>query len=188
MDIEIKNAELSEIDSVLELQSKYHVNTIDEADKADGFVTTSFTVEQLTDLILKEDGLVIAKNADEVLAYIMVASWDYWSAWPMFKHMIKDLPNLTYHGQSLSINNSYQYGPICLDKSIRGKGVLEQIFSYSKEKMSKRYPILVTFVNKNNARSYEAHKRKLSLDVIQEFEFNGNHYYEMACLTGNIKR
>ena len=46
--------------------------------------------------------------------------------------------------------------------------------------MSQRYPILVTFVNKINPRSYEAHKRKLGLDVIQEFEFNGNSYYEMV--------
>jgi hypothetical protein len=41
----------------------------------------------------------------------------------------------------------------------------------------------VTFVNKTNNRSYEAHTRKLGLDVIQEFEFNNNLYYEMACLT-----
>lgn len=42
--------------------------------------------------------------------------------------------------------------------------------------MSKRYPILVTFVNKINTRFYEAHTRKLGLEVIQEFEFNNNHY------------
>jgi hypothetical protein len=49
--------------------------------------------------------------------------------------------------------------------------------------MAERFPILVTFVNKTNTRSYQAHTRKLGLDVIQEFEFNGNHYYEMACHT-----
>lgn len=49
--------------------------------------------------------------------------------------------------------------------------------------MAKRFPILVTFVNKTNERSYAAHTRKLGLDVIQEFEFNNNIYYEMACLT-----
>ena len=43
----------------------------------------------------------------------------------------------------------------------------------------------VTFVNKTNSRSYEAHTRKLGLDVIQELEFNNNRYYEMACLTKN---
>ena len=46
--------------------------------------------------------------------------------------------------------------------------------------MAKRYPILVTFVNKINPRSYEAHTRKLGLEVIKEFEFNGNFYWEMV--------
>jgi hypothetical protein len=60
---------------------------------------------------------------------------------------------------------------------------LEQIFNFAKEKMSNRFPILVTFVSKTNGRSYAAHTRKLGLDVIHEFEFNQNRYYEMACLT-----
>ncbi len=181
--MQIKVAELSEIDGILELHYRYQVDSIAEEDKEDGFVTTPFTKEQLTDLINKEKGLFIAKNDDAVVAYVMAASWDFWSVWPMFAFMIKELPNLKYNGQALSVENSYQYGPICIDKSVRGTGVLESIFDFAKMEMSKRFPILVTFVNKTNCRSYEAHKRKLSLDVIQEFEFNGNQYYEMACLT-----
>ncbi len=51
--------------------------------------------------------------------------------------------------------------------------------------MSDRFSILVTFVNKMNERSYQAHKRKLGLDVIQAFESRGNSYYEMVCLTND---
>jgi hypothetical protein len=116
----------------------------------------------------------------------MAASWEFWSAWPMFAFMVKELPKLEYHGKRLSIVNSYQYGPICIDKSARGTGLLYKIFAFAKNKMSDRFPILVTFVNKKNERSYQAHKRKLGLDVIHEFEFNGNTYYEMVCLTKEI--
>jgi hypothetical protein len=181
--IQLKNAELSEIDAVLELHYKYQIDSIAEEDKADGFVTTPFTKEQMADLINRESGLFIAKKDGAVVAYVMAASWDFWSVWPMFAFMIKDLPNLKYHGQTLGVDNSYQYGPICIDKSVRGTGVLEAIFDFAKREMSKRFPILVTFVNKTNERSYQAHKRKLGLDVIQDFTFNGNNYYEMACLT-----
>jgi hypothetical protein len=183
--MQLKVAELSDIDGTLALHNKYQVNTIAEDDKKDGFVTTSFTKEELTALIEKENGLIIGKKNGRVVAYVMAASWDFWSKWPLFAFMIKDLPNIQYHGQTLSTKNSYQYGPICIDKSVRGTGVLEQIFHFAKEKMSKRFDILVTFVNKTNRRSYEAHKRKLGLDVIQEFNFNNNSYYEMACLTKN---
>ncbi len=94
--------------------------------------------------------------------------------------MIKDLPTLEYLNQKLSVDNSYQYGPICIDKSVRGKQVLERIFDFSRAHMAKRFPILVTFINKINPRSYEAHTRKLGLEVICEFDFNNNHYYELV--------
>lgn len=173
-------AELSDIPNVLKLHFKYQVDSIQEEDKKDGFVTTPFTAEQLTDLIQKEKGLFIGIDNEKVLAYVMAASWEFWSVWPMFAHMIKDLPNLNYLGQTLNVENSYQYGPICIDKSMRGTGVLEGIFDFAREEMAKRYPILITFVNKINSRSYDAHTRKLGLEVIQEYVFNNNSYYELA--------
>jgi hypothetical protein len=178
--MKLKIAQISDIDKVLELHSKYQINSIKEEDKKDGFVTTAFTKEQLTKLINEEQGLFIAIKDEQVVAYVMSASWQFWSVWPMFAHMIKDLPNLTYLGQTLSVDNSYQYGPVCVDKSVRGTGVLEALFDFARAEMSKKYPILVTFINKINPRSYEAHTRKLGLTVIQEFEFNNNNYYELV--------
>lgn len=178
--MEFKIAELSDIPAILALHAKYQVDTICDQDKKDGFVTTAFTPQQLTDLINQEQGLFIAKEGDLVVAYVMAASWQFWSRWPMFAHMIKDLPNLTYLGQTLSVDNSYQYGPVCIDKSYRGSGMLEAVFDFSRIEMAKRYPILVTFINKINPRSFAAHTKKLKLSVIQEFEFNNNHYYELV--------
>jgi hypothetical protein len=178
--MELKIAEIKDIDSILKLHAKYQLATILEEDKKDGFVTTAFEKEQLQDIIEQEQGIFIALENDIVLGYVMSASWQYWSKWPMFAFMVKDLPNLSYLGKALTINNSYQYGPVCIDKSVRGSGLLEKLFDFALESMSKRYEILVTFVNVINERSYVAHKRKLGLDVIQEFEFNNNRYYEMV--------
>jgi len=184
--IEYKIATVEEIGATLKLHAKYQLETIKEEDKKDGFVTTAFTKEELTQLIEQEQGLFIAKEGDEVLAYVMAASWQFWSKWTMFQYMIKELPKLEYLGQTLSVDNSYQYGPICIDKSVRGTSVLKEIFNFSLEHMAKRYPILVTFVNQINPRSYEAHTRKLGLDVIQEFEFNGQRYWELGCDTSKL--
>ena len=181
--MEYKIATLDDIEATLKLHAKYQIDSIAEEDKKDGFVTTAFTAEELNALITQEQGLFIAKEDDEVLAYVMAASWAFWSKWEMFRHMIADLPNLNYKGTQLSTQNSYQYGPICIDKSLRGTEVLPHIFNFARKQMSKRYPILITFVNQINPSSYEAHKRKLGLDIIQEFRFNGNRYWELGCLT-----
>ena len=186
-----KIANVQDIEKVLKLHFRYQVDSIKEEDKKDGFVTTAFTKEQLADLITQEQGLFIAlDDYDEVIAYVMSASWQYWSRWPMFAFMVEDLPNLEFLDQKLSIDNSYQYGPVCIDKKYRGTGVLEKIFDFARENMAKRYPILVTFINKINTRSFEAHRRKLKLEVIQEFSYNNNNYYELVYDTSKslIKR
>lgn len=178
--MEYKIATIHDIEDVLKLQNKYHIDTILKEDKVDGFVTTLFSKEDLEQLITQERGLHIAVENNQVIAYVMAASWQYWSSWPFFRHMIKGLENLKYIGLELNVNNSYQYGPICIDKKYRGTRVLEEIYSFSINEMAKRYPVLVTFINKTNPRSYKAHVEKLKLDVIDEFEFNNNHYYELV--------
>lgn len=173
-------ATAEDIEKVLALHYRYQVDSIAPEDKKDGFVTTPFTAEQLRDLIEKEQGLFIAVDGDEVVAYVMAASWRFWSAWPMFAHMIENLGNLSYRGQRLSVENSYQYGPVCVDKRFRGSGVLEGIFEFARARTAVRFPVLVTFINKQNPRSFAAHTKKLGLEVISEFDYNNNHYYELA--------
>lgn len=174
-----RNAKIEDILKVSELQSKYHINTISEEDKPDGFVTTLFSHDQFKELIEKENGLAIACDGEKVVAYAMAASWDYWSKWPLFQHMIGDLPSTEYLGQLLSVDNSYQYGPIAIHTDYRGSLVLPNLYEFSRLQMKERYPIMVTFINRINPRSIRAHK-KLGLDVIKEFEFNNNNYYELA--------
>lgn len=176
----LKIARINDIEKVLDLHYRYQIDSIKEEDKKDGFVTTAFTKEQMRELIEKEQGLFIAIKDDKVIAYVMSASWQFWSKWPMFAFMIEGLGELEYLGERLNVDNSYQYGPVCIDKSARGSGVLEKIFDFARKNMSKRYRILVTFINKINLRSYEAHRRKLGLEVIKEFGYNGNFYYELV--------
>lgn len=176
----ISAATRCDINDVLKLQEKYHVASIAEDDKSSGFVTTRFTASQLTRLIEDEAGLCIARDGGQLLGYVMAASWNYWSAWPIFAYMASQLHHLTFAGQSLSTANSYQYGPVCIDKTARAGRLLASLFEFSRLQMANRYPVLVTFINKTNIRSFSAHTRKLGLQVIQEFEFNGNRYDELA--------
>ncbi len=178
-----RNAVIEDIFAIGELQKKYHIASISERDKSDGFVTTLFTEEQFKKLIEKENGITVACDGEQIVAYAMAASWEYWAKWPLFQYMISDLKNTEYKGIILSVKNSYQYGPICIDKDYRGTEVLQKVFDFSRMQMSKKYPILITFINHINHRSYCAHTKKLGLDVIKSFEFNNNTYYELGCNT-----
>jgi hypothetical protein len=178
--MQYKKATVDDIAKVLALHYRYQVDSIAEEDKEDGFVTTPFTAEQLRLLIEQERGLFIAQDGDAVVAYVMAASWSFWSAWPMFAFMMEGLGELNFRGEKLSAENSYQYGPVCIDKHYRSSGVLEKIFEFARAQMAPRYPFLVTFINRANPRSFAAHTRKLGLDVIAEFSYNSNNYYELV--------
>lgn len=178
--MEYRNATLKDITAISQLQQKYHISTIKEEDKPDGFVTTLFSEALFKELIEKENGLAIACDGDRVIAYAMAASWQFWSKWPLFEKMIDDLPSTKYLDKILSVENSYQYGPVCIDKEYRGTDVLPNIFEFSRLQMMTRFPILITFINQINHRSYNAHAIKLGLEVIKPFDFNNNHYYELG--------
>ncbi|MDO5725862.1 MAG: GNAT family acetyltransferase [Tissierellia bacterium] len=174
-----RQAKIEDIPQIEKLQKRYHVDTISDEDRPNGFVTTLFTTEQFKNLITEEDGLTIALDGDKIIGYAMAASWDYWSQWPLFQHMIKDLPNMEFHGTKLDTKNSFQYGPICVDAEYRGSDVFPNLFETSRLNMKERFPILVTFINRVNPRSLRAHE-KLELEIIKPFEFNNNNYYALG--------
>ena len=120
----ITQATLADAAGVRALLKANHVNYIPEEDKKDGFVTTNLTDEQLEALIVKENGVTIAKDDNgKVVAFALAASWEFWSEWPLFAYMIEELSKFTCEGVTLTTENSYQYGPVCIDKSVRGTGV-----------------------------------------------------------------
>lgn len=177
-----RNATISDINGVIELQGKNLLANIPENEWENGFVTTPFTVGQI-ESIVTFNGLFVGESDKRIVAYAFAGSWEYFSQWAIFPFMVSRLAQLNFRTEVIAIENSFQYGPICIDKNYRGSGVFQKLFEAMRIAMSKQYPIGVTFINKINKRSFEAHTKKLKMDVIDEFEFNSNNYYGLAFLT-----
>ena len=77
----------------------------------------------------------------------------------------------------ITTDNSFQYGPVCLDMAYRSRGLLNRLFETMRLEWAKKYPLSVTFINQVNERSTQAHIRKLGWEIIDRFTFNGNKYY-----------
>lgn len=179
--MEIRQATQNDAQGILKLLQENHVDNI--TDPSDGFVTTNMTLQQLETLITKENGVTIAVEQDRIVAFAMVASWEFWSEWQFFAYMIERLSTFSFEGQTLTVENSYQYGPVCVDQQFRGTGVFEQVFAKSLASMQARYPIMATFINQINHRSFAAHTKKVGMTQVGTFHFNQNNYYLMACRT-----
>ena len=98
----------------------------------------------------------------------------------IFEYMIQLFPSFSFKNFEITTTNSFQYGPICIDKNYRGQGIITELFDYMRIQMMEKYPLSLTFINKINIPSYKAHTQKLSWEVIDEFHYNNNVYYVLA--------
>ena len=182
----IKQATIQDIPGVLALLKANHVDNV--TDKSQGIDTTNMTEQQMTALRQQENGVTNAKDGDRVVAFALAASWGFWSEWPFFAYLIQELPNFSFEGKQLTTENSYQYGPVCVSQEYRSSGIFEKVFFASLASMCDRYPIMVTFINQINPRSYAAHTRSVGMTEVGRFDYNNNHYYLMACSTKLLKK
>jgi hypothetical protein len=180
----IRIANESDLDGILELQSRNLLTNLPAVELAHGFVTTPFTPDLLRQL-LDLTGVFVADREGEILGYLLAGDWQFFSQWEIFNVMISRLPNLRFQDREITIDRSFQYGPICIDRAMRGSEIFPQLFDLMRSSFAPKFPIGVTFINKLNQRSFAAHTRKLDLEIIDEFEFNGNSFYTLAFLTTN---
>jgi hypothetical protein len=171
-----------DIDGILNLQAQNLYTNLSSDELADGFVTTPFTPELIRSL-LAQDGAFIAESEGKIVGYILAGGWDFYSQWEIFRLMVDRLPELSFQGEKIEVDRSFQYGPVCIDRSLRGSGILSQLFATMQSSFAPRLPIGVTFINKLNHRSLAAHHRKLKFEIIDEFEFNNGHFYTLAFST-----
>jgi hypothetical protein len=175
----VRLGETRDIDSMIALQKANLHDNLTPDQRRNGFVTTPFSEAQIEQL-LSECGIFIAEEGDRLLGYAFAGTWDYFSQWPIFPYMVSRLEAVSFLGRRILPEQSFQYGPVCIAADQRGAGVHPALFEEMRKEMNKRFPIGVTFINRANERSYAAHARKLSLMVIDEFEFAGRGYYMLA--------
>jgi hypothetical protein len=177
--MEIRAATLQDIPGIFSLQEKYLFGNLSQEQRLDGFVTTPFTLEQIENVI-KENELFVGVDQRNIAAYTFTGSWDFFSQWPIFPYMNSRFPYLQFKGSKLTLNNSFEYGPVCIAMEYRGQGLLSLLFEEMRKELVRKYPIAVTFINKLNTRSFNAHVNKLNWTVIDEFRYNDKDYWGLA--------
>ena len=103
---------------------------------------------------------------------------------PLIARMISRLKDFMFEGFSLSSCILLIYGPVCIQRQYRGKGILDKLFNLMLRELKGTCDVGIGFVSEQNPRSYNAHKNKLGLTLIDEFEFNGQKNYTFAFAVG----
>ncbi|MCY7366803.1 MAG: GNAT family acetyltransferase [Chamaesiphon sp.] len=178
----IRTALASDFTGILDLQACNLYSNLAATALPGGFVTTPFSSELLR-LLLLQNGVFVAESEQQIIGYLLAGDWKFFSQWEIFKVMIDRMSKLRFQNRELTVDNSFQYGPICIDQSSRGSQIFPELFDLMRSSFAPKFLVGVTFINKINERSFAAHTRKLNLEIIDEFEFNGNSFYTLAFLT-----
>ncbi|MCI5055944.1 MAG: GNAT family N-acetyltransferase [Flavobacteriales bacterium] len=176
--METRIGNISDIKNVIKLQSKYLFSNLNDDERKNGFVTTPFTVEQIQ-AIIEQNGLFVAEDDKEIIGYAFAGNWNYFKQWQIFQLMISRFSKLDFKVK-VNEENSFQYGPICIDKAYRRSGLFQRLFEEMRLEFRNRYNTSITFINAQNPVSLHAHTKKLEWQVVDYFEFNNQEYLGLA--------
>jgi len=169
----------ADLEGILLLQHENLMTNLQGEDLSQGFLSIEFTREQIRK-INGELGIFVAVQDKRVIGYLMTETVEFAVQSPLIAHMLKRLKDVVFDDHPISSYSLFIYGPVCIDRRSRGKGVLEGLFKVMLKALKGRYDVGVAFVSELNLRSLHAHQHKLGMTVVDEFEFNGQTYWTLV--------
>jgi hypothetical protein len=166
-------------EAVLRLQSANFIANLSEEERRDGFLSAEFTLEQVAEMA-EDLGTMLALAENGLAGFVCAFRREFATGSPVIAKMIESYDVLNFEGKPLSFYNSYIYGPVCIAREYRRRGVLRGLYEAQKKDLAGRFEIGVAFVSRANRHSLDAHVAGLGMTEIGDFECNGNIYATLA--------
>ena len=147
-------SELIEIKNLQRINLKGNLSADEK--KTEGFLTAEYPLSFLKKINQDTPAIIAKKN--KVVGYALAVSKKIGKENILLNHLINEFDNQKYKDIKLGDKNYIVVGQLCLDKSIRGMGYVEKIYSQFK-KTYKNYRYCLTAVDLENKRSSATHKK-----------------------------
>jgi hypothetical protein len=177
--IQYRQARASDFPSIIALQSKNLRWHLDEFQQQQGFLSVEYREQDLT-AINDGLGIYVAVENEKLLAYAMAETNAFAAQVPLIAHMASRFPNLKLDERPLESFRYFIYGPVCIDRNARGRGLLSGLLQAMSGALSAQFDIGIAFISQVNIHSYHAHVRKNNMVVIDEFEFDARKFWTVA--------
>ncbi|MGE6353933.1 N-acetyltransferase family protein [Flavobacterium sp. NPDC079362] len=152
--ISIKTATPDDLDGIIKLQE---ANQTSQGGTLSGGLSAKQIEEMMTDM-----PQIIAVINDEIVGFLLTTSQQV--------NNKRDVPIVNAMSASYTgTENSYIYGPICVSKNQRGKGLAQLLFKELLRLEPNREGIL--FIKNDNEASLKAHE-KMGMHKVSNFHFN----------------
>ncbi len=166
-------------EGVLALQEANLFDNLSTDARRDGFLSARFSREQFVRMD-SDVGVLVARDARRVVGYLCASGVEFNRQFPLLLAMIERYGEVSFEGRALADQKTFVYGPACVDRAYRGRGVLRGLFRNLLRQIPGRFDAGVAFVAADNQRSLGAHGTGLGMHDVGEFEFNGKRYRILA--------
>ena len=164
---------------ILALQEANLFDKLSTQARQDGFLSARFSREQFARMDC-DVGVLVARDAERVVGYLCASGVEFNQQFPLLLAMIERYGEVSFQGRALADQRTFVYGPVCVDRVYRGRGVLRSLFRALLRDIPGRFDAGVAFVAEDNQRSLAAHIAGLGMDNVGGFEFKGNRYRILA--------
>jgi hypothetical protein len=164
---------------ILALQEANLFDNLSVEARSDGFLSARFSREQFARMH-SDVAVMVVDDAVRIAGYLCASGIEFNRQFPLLAEMIGCYREVSFQGRPLADQKTFVYGPVCVDRTLRGRGLLRGLYQGLREEVAGRFDVGVAFIAKDNARSLAAHVDGLGMHRVGEFAFKGRHYWILA--------
>jgi hypothetical protein len=174
-----RRAQPQDYPAILRLQSANFIGNLSEEERIEGFLSAEFSRAQVAEMA-EDLGTTIATVDGAVVAFLCAFRNEFNHGSPVIAKMLDGYDLASFEGKPLSSYSSYIYGPVCIDRAYRRRGLLRGLYEAQKQELAGQFDIGVAFVSRSNPHSLNAHIAGLGMTEVGDFELMGNVYVILA--------
>jgi GNAT superfamily N-acetyltransferase len=146
-----------DLQGILDLQRRnLKKNISPEEATSQGFLIAEFSPEYLRQLH-EIYPPVIARLNDTVVGYAIIATTENRQGHPLVEDLFNQIDALSFDGIALKEIPYAVVGQLCVDKSVRGQGLVQKLYGHFRSILESNYQFGITDVACANTRSLKAH-------------------------------
>ena len=177
--VEFRRAGPEDFPAILRIQAANQIANLSPDERGQGFLSAQFTIGQI--LAMAGDlGIIVAAESGTVLGFVCGFRRDFHTGSPVIARMLETFAGVKFDGKPLTAWKTFIYGPVCIDRPYRGRGLLHGLYEEQKRELAGQFEVGVAFVSRSNPHSLKAHVAGLDMTEVGEFEVKGNVYVTLA--------
>lgn len=182
-DVHIRLATQRDVPGLTALESRYYIDNLDPAERADGFISVLHP-PQWWARVIEGGGVHVVVTGDDDVAGFMVVIPPPDPAEPGLPAVLKGMLDLTetleVNGTPIARQRFAVHGPVCIAEEVRGRGMYSSLHAVTREVYRDRFDLGVLFVASDNPRSLHTTTAKLGARSLAEFDADGRRYHFLA--------